>query len=86
MDIYLNEHAFWANLPTEVQDYTLGGCQVIKKWLSYREKSLLGRDLTPDEVRHVTEMVRRIPAVLALGPELDRNYEQIRQDTFDWKA
>ena len=31
-------------------DYTIGGYQVVKKWLSYREKPLLGRSLTPDEV------------------------------------
>jgi hypothetical protein len=32
---------------------------VIKKWLSYREKELLGRPITKDEGRNVTEMARR---------------------------
>lgn len=30
-DIYLNEIAFWRNIPTRVWEYTLGGYQVIKK-------------------------------------------------------
>ena len=38
----------------------------MKKWLSYRERPLLGRDLKPDEARYVTEMTRRIAAILLL--------------------
>ena len=53
---------------------SFGVYQVIKKWLSYREKPLLGRGLTPDEVRYVTEMARRIVALLALQAQLDDNY------------
>jgi hypothetical protein len=49
-----------------VWDYTIGGYQIIKKWLSYREKPLLGRGLTPEEVRYVTEMARRLAALIAL--------------------
>ena len=56
--------------------YTIGGYQVIKKWLSYRERPLLGRDLTPDEARYVTEMARRIAAILLLEPALDANYDR----------
>ena len=59
-DIFLNDVACWRNVPETVWDYTIGGYQVIKKWLSYREKPLLGRGLTPDEVRYVTEMARRL--------------------------
>src|SRR5665213_3951875 len=50
-DIYLNNSACWQNVPEKVWDYTIGGYQVIKKWLSYRELGLLGRALTPDEAR-----------------------------------
>jgi hypothetical protein len=38
-------------LVTRVWDYTIGGYQVIKKWLSYREHKLLVRPLTTDEAR-----------------------------------
>jgi len=44
-DIFLNAVAYWANIPQRVWDYTIGGYQVIKKWLSYREFALLGRAL-----------------------------------------
>jgi hypothetical protein len=45
-DVYLNPRACWRNVPPGVWNYTLGGYQVLKKWLSYREQSLLGRSLT----------------------------------------
>jgi len=73
-DVYLNGSAFWRCVPERVWEYTLGGYQVLKKWLSYREKELLGRDLTLDEVRLVTEIVRRIAAILLMGPALSENY------------
>ncbi len=44
-DIYLNDVAFWKNIPASVWHYKLGGYQVIKKWLSYREHDLLNRSL-----------------------------------------
>lgn len=50
-DVYLNGTAFWRCVPANVWNYTLGGYQVLKKWLSYREKELLGRDLMLDEGR-----------------------------------
>lgn len=84
LDIYLNDRAYWANVPKPVWEYTLGGYQVIKKWLSYREKTVLGRDLTVEEARYVTEMVRRIAAILALGPRLDENYEAVKADAYEW--
>jgi hypothetical protein len=83
-DVHLNDVALWANIPSKVWDYTIGGYQVIKKWLSYREQPLLGRALTIDEVRYVQEMARRIAAILLLQPALDANYESIKQHTFPW--
>ncbi len=77
-DIYLNGKAFWTNIPSAVWEYTLGGYQVIKKWLSYREQPLLGRGLTKEEARHVTEMARRISALLLLGPALDSSYQAVK--------
>jgi hypothetical protein len=83
-DVYLNDRAFWKNVPIRVWEYTLGGYQVIKKWLSYREKELLGRGLSMDEARYVTEMARRIAALLLLGPALDANYEAVKAATYAW--
>ena len=63
-DIYLNARAYWRNLPAAVWTYKLGGYQVLKKWLSYRERSILGRALSPEEVQHFTDTARRIRAIL----------------------
>ena len=71
-------------MPANVWRYTIGGYQVIKKWLSYRERALLGRDLKPEEARYVTEMVRRIAALVLMQPELDANYERVKADVWEW--
>ena len=65
-DIHLNGNSYWGNVPANVWNYKLGGYQVLKKWLSYRESRVLGRDLTPDEVQHFTDTARRIAAILGL--------------------
>ena len=65
-DIHLNNNAHWRNVPTAVWNYKLGGYQVLKKWLSYRETKVLGRPLTAEEAQHFTDTARRIAAVLAL--------------------
>ena len=46
------------NVPRPVWEYTLGGYQVLKKWLSYREQTLLGRPLTVDEVTYFRDVIR----------------------------
>ena len=66
LDVYLNDRAFWRNVPATIWDYKLGGYQVLKKWLSYRESDVLGRTLTPEEVLYFAEMARRIGGVLSL--------------------
>ena len=65
-DVYLNERAYWCNIPAAVWNYQLGGYQVLKKWLSYRESKVLGRSLLPEEVQHFTDTARRIAAILNL--------------------
>ena len=63
-DVYLNDRAYWRNVPAAVWNYKLGGYQVLKKWLSYRERNVLGRALLPVEVQHFTDTARRIGAIL----------------------
>lgn len=82
LDLHLNDSAYWENVPRRVWEYTLGGYQVLKKWLSYREEALLGRPLTVDEIAYITATIRRIAALLLLGPALDANYMQIKNDTY----
>jgi hypothetical protein len=83
-DIYLNDVAYWGNVPKGVWGYIIGGYQVMKKWLSYREQSVLGRGLRPEEIREVTDMARRLAAILLLQPSLDANYQACKADTYPW--
>jgi len=84
LDIYLNETAYWSNVPKCVWEYHIGGYQVIKKWLSYREKAILGRGLQVEEAEYVTEVARRIAALILMQPDLDANYEAVKADTWPW--
>ena len=80
-DVFLNEEVCWKNVPAQVWHYRLGGYLVLKKWLSYRAKAVLARGLTTDEVRHVMQTARRIASLLLLTPQLDSNYEAVKQAT-----
>ena len=64
IDVHLNDNARWCNVPAAVWNYKLGGYQVLKKWLSYREHKVLGRSLLPEEVQHFTDTARRLSAIL----------------------
>ncbi len=77
MDVYLNDTTYWRGVPTEVWEYTLGGYQVLKKWLSYRETAVMGRPLKPEEAREFMHIARRIASLLALNEALDSNYRLI---------
>ena len=63
-DVHMNDSARWSNVPAAVWNYKLGGYQILKKWLSYRESKVLGRSLLPEEVQHFTDTARRIAAIL----------------------
>ena len=86
VDVYLNGAAYWCNIPENVWKFYIGGYQVIKKWLSYREYEILGRPLRPEEAREVMNMARRIAAIILLQPRLDENYRNVKAATFDWPA
>ena len=69
-DIYLNDRAFWCNVPAATWRYKLGGYQVLKKWLSYREQTILDRALTPEEVQYFADTTRRIAKVLLVTSKI----------------
>lgn len=83
LDIYLNESTYWACIPEAVWNFKIGGFQVLKKWLSYREHGdgtpgLLGRSLTIDEARTFSDLARRLAVVVSLGNDLDASYSAIK--------
>jgi hypothetical protein len=85
-DVYLNGTAFWRNVPAAAWDFTIGGYQVVKKWLSYREQPLLGRAMNAEEAREVTSMARRLTALALMQPALDANYRAVREHAAAWPA
>ena len=82
--MFLNDAAYWKNVPANVWEYFIGGYQVIKKWLSYRERELLGRALRVDEAREVTNIARRLTAIVLLQPALDENYRAVKGRAYAW--
>ena len=82
-DLFLNDDAYFANVPELVWNYQLGGYPVLKKWLGYRQADRRdGKALTNDERRWFRQMVQRIGALLALGPSLDALYQDAAANAF----
>ncbi len=74
LDVYINDRVYWQNVPLDVWTMTIGGYPVVKKWLSYREFRVLGRPLLQEEISYITEVVRRLKALLLMREPLDANY------------
>lgn len=84
LDVYLNETTCWTGVPETVWEYLIGGYQVVKKWLSYREWEILGRSLSKEEAREVTSMVRRLSSIVILSDVLDKNYQDVCGSIYSW--
>ena len=86
VDIALNDGWSWTGIPLAAWEYTIGGYQVIKKWLSYREFGVLVRALTLEEAREVSSMARRLSALVLLHDDVDTNYRLTRDSAIVWDA
>ncbi len=86
VDVYLNDHCAWTNVPEKVWELYIGGYQVMKKWLSYREYGFLKRPLSLAEAEEVQAMARRLTALCLLQPELDTNYAKVKSSTWPKSA
>ena len=82
--LYLNDACAWINVPQNVWELYIGGYQVIKKWLSYREFSFIKRPISPAEADEVQAMARRLMALCLMQSELDVNYLRVKSGT--WKS
>ena len=60
----------------------LGGYQVLKEWLSYRERDLPGRPLTREETRKVAHMPRRLAAIFLMEPALNVNFQVVKNSCY----
>lgn len=84
VDVQMNAKSKWEGVPAKVWNYTLGGYQVLKKWLSYREAAILGRALTGDEALEFAKTARRITEILCMGPALDASHAKARDCALPW--
>lgn len=84
VDVHMNAEAKWEGVPANAWSYTLGGYQVLKKWLSYREAAVLGRPLTGDEALHFAASARRITEILCMGPSLDAAHAAASASAIPW--
>ncbi len=84
VDVYLNDETHWRAVPLNVWEFYIGGYQVMKKWLAYREEEILGRALHRDEAREVTSMVRRLTEIVLMSDQLDENYRNCRDNAWAW--
>jgi Type ISP C-terminal specificity domain len=76
-DLWWSNLGCWSNVPKSAWEFSIGGYPVIKKWLSYRHVNDLGRPLNLDELEFVSEMIRRILALLEMTETLDTNYHAL---------
>ncbi len=82
-DLFINDTAFFANVPEAVWTYRLGGYPVLKKWLGYRQADRRGGKPLTDMDRHwFRSIVQRIAALPALSAKLDSLYQEIITDCF----
>jgi hypothetical protein len=82
-DLFLNDDAYFGNVPELVWNYQLGGYPVLKKWLGYRQADRRdGSPSTNDERQWFRQIVQRIAALLALGPSLDGLYQEAAAAAF----
>ena len=72
IDVYMNDGVYWRNVPARVWNYRLGGYQVLKKWLSYRDQRVLGRVLHHNEVANFCRVSRRVSEIIRVTN--DRGY------------
>jgi Type ISP C-terminal specificity domain/N-6 DNA Methylase len=83
-DVYLNATTYWQNIPQQVWKYTIGGYPVIKKWLSYRETTILARPLELAEVHQLRQIAQRLTALILLSPILNRQYHYLKSNSYDF--
>ena len=82
-DLYLNDGAYFANVPELVWTYQLGGYPVLKKWLGYRQADRRdGQPLTDDERRWFRQIIQRVAALLALSPTINELYQEASINCF----
>jgi hypothetical protein len=85
-DVYLNDKAFWRNVPMNVWNFTSAGATPLRAWIAARTISGLGRPLSRDEAGYFASVIRRIAALLLLEPALRQNAQSMEMHRIDSPA
>lgn len=72
----------WDNVPPAVWEFSVGGFQVLSKWLGYRHRDR-GYIFTHIDLIRFTHLCRRISAILELQPHCDRLYQSATLATLE---
>ncbi len=75
--IVLSKELRLENVPESVWTYTLGGYPVLSKWLGYRKDTVL----STHDALWLSEIVKRISALIGMGNALDEHYRQTGTET-----
>jgi Type ISP C-terminal specificity domain/N-6 DNA Methylase len=75
--VFWRDGRAWRNVPSSVWEFSLGGFQVLPKWLSYRHRAR-GQILTHADLTTFRLLCRRIAKLVALAPTLDEAYGKAR--------
>lgn len=71
--LYINATSGFSNVHTAIWQHTIGGYQVLHKWLDDRRKA--GRSLSPDDVTHWLRVYAALQATQNLMPQIDEAIE-----------
>lgn len=84
-DICLNDKCRWKGVPDAVWNFRIGNRQVIRKWLSYRSETVIGRKMDVEtEVKYVRGMIWRLATLILMTDRLDANYAACRDGAYQW--
>ena len=73
--VYINPGQYFAPVPLEAWEYTIGGYQVGAKWLKDRR----GRQLTLDEIRTYCRILTALARTTAIQGEIDEMYSRVEE-------
>ncbi len=71
--VYINASQYFAPVPPEVWEYTIGGYQVCEKWLKDRK----GRQLTLEEIRTYCRIATALARTIEIQEEIDEVYSRV---------
>lgn len=82
-NLFINDHAYFADVPQSAWQLELGGYPVLRKWLGYRQFDRNdSRPLSLADQGVFRSIVKRLSALVLLGSELDDLYAAASADAF----